>query len=331
MMCLCYVCRIFTISLLLLVPIKANDNERKEIDANARHRRASILDFMGSQSATPCVADAKGLVSAINSLPSAGSKTNLIRLCSERIKLSSELGAMGEGIDISDKKIELRCFLPSPKRCILDAEGVSRIFYGSKTSFYAVKVDFMNAGNYEDSKYGSGGGALQFVGGSKVSLRDCTFSACSADTGGAIQMVDSALTLKGPTIFKRNKASILGGAVHLDGSNLTAIEGHVDYLENEASFAGGALYCYNSVSKLKRNSFSGNIVAGDEVSLEILLRLVNCVKVLSEFIDLTIYSLYVVCLNLYVKRTEMLRARPSILSAQACLSSSLPSLKIRIG
>ena len=99
-------------------------------------------------------------------------------------------------------------------------------------------IDFLN--NWAEEGFG---GAIFAFSSTLQTEGDCMFANNSAKSfGGVIFVVDSDIQLSGNIQFEKNKA-LSGGAIAFDNSTLTLLGPvTVDFIENEAEDAGGALF-----------------------------------------------------------------------------------------
>lgn len=95
---------------------------------------------------------------------------------------------------MSNRNIIIVCKLPNPKqRCILDGQGISRIFYGANTSLHINGINFINASTPSPNAVGSA--ALSFHSSSNIIIKDSSFLYNTARYGGAIMISNSTLLL----------------------------------------------------------------------------------------------------------------------------------------
>jgi hypothetical protein len=174
-----------------------------------------------------------------------------IQVCTDVILFTDEIGGLldSSGINISSTRFELQCILPNSRRCILDGQGVSRMFYGTRAKVAFTGFDFVNG-------LAEFGGALD-ISRSNVTLIDCNFLRNKADYGGAIFMMDSTLTLKGRSKFYNNAGAIRGGVMYLETTELTAIDGTSEFSYNSA-FDVSTLYIEFSNVNIKGSKFESN-------------------------------------------------------------------------
>ena len=99
-------------------------------------------------------------------------------------------------------------------------------------------IDFLN--NWAEEGFG---GAIFAFSSTLQTEGDCMFADNNAKSlGGVIFVVDSDIQLSGNIQFEKNKA-LSGGAIAFDNSTLTLLGPvTVDFIENEAEDAGGALF-----------------------------------------------------------------------------------------
>jgi predicted outer membrane repeat protein len=94
-------------------------------------------------------------------------------------------------INLSKKNIVFNCLQTSSKRCMIDGQGLSRMFYGLNVNVTFYKIIFANG-------YSSvSGGVIDIRRGSTVNLFNCTFVNNSATTGGAIMIKDTSFYMSG--------------------------------------------------------------------------------------------------------------------------------------
>ena len=86
------------------------------------------------------------------------------------------------------------------------------------------------------------------------------FTGYSDESGGAIAVTNSSMTLYGNNTFSRNSAIKAGGAIYAKSSNVT-FEGQTLFLKNTAGAHGGAIMGHDSVVSFNgTNFFDGNSV-----------------------------------------------------------------------
>jgi hypothetical protein len=222
--------KIFVLLAVVTATTAKQDNTNLTDAVPAQHLRTHILDDSINrriQSTSSCVNNANELIAALE----AKSSPLIIKVCTNTIKIPAV--SSGQGIDLSNRKVELRCNLPSPKRCKLTGCGVSRIFKGCNTTLTATKFDFVDGGVHGTVQDNFHGGAFNFQK-STITLKDCKFKNNTGSDGGVIYMEDSALTLMGKTLFEQNSALYLGGVMYLDHTSLTAKNGATEFNLNNA-------------------------------------------------------------------------------------------------
>jgi hypothetical protein len=172
----------------------------------------------------------------------------------------------GGGINLSNRKITFVCVLKRNQRCILDAEGNSRLFYGTNTQLRMTGFVLFNASSDDKDM---GGSALSFFGSSKIELYKTTVSHNNAQLGGAIMLSNSSLRT-GEVQFQDNVGKV-GGALYIINSNLrTAKRGWTQMLRNHAVDDGGAIYMIGGLV-LWQNIFMSSNTASNSVSICIML------------------------------------------------------------
>jgi hypothetical protein len=141
-------------------------------------------------------------VKTASQLKSQTQKSSKVTVCTERVRLGSTARRLQQqgrllqsnisnGIDISNKNLIVTCRLRRQRQCILDAEGLTRIFHGSNTT-----VEFRNL-KFANGYHPNSGGALQLEGGSKATMTNCTFVNNTAPAGSTLSVHDTELILNG--------------------------------------------------------------------------------------------------------------------------------------
>jgi hypothetical protein len=185
-----------------------------------------------------CIGTDADLRKAVSALSTDRSKpATMITLCS-RIKISKAKNAKNEtGIDLSRKNIEFRCLNTRGRRCVLDGQSASRIFYGNGTTLKLNSFDFINGNvvplvdknGYDRRDYAS---ALAFGGNSSIVVNQCSFR---NNRNGTIYVVDSVVTLRGnsssPMIFFNNTANAYS-ALYAVRSTVRAMTGYISFRNN---------------------------------------------------------------------------------------------------
>lgn len=174
------------------------------------------------QASGKCVRTATELKTAV----SKGSTK--INVCTSRIKLGSAVRRLDHsvpslllqkrrtrGIDLSNKNIVFVCRNPMGRRCQLDGEGQTRIFYGNNATVTFLNIEFNNGYNTQ------AGGALNMNKGSMVRLTNCSFSNNTATTGSAISVNNSNLVIDGiRSAIIDNKGNGAPISIHSSKANL---------------------------------------------------------------------------------------------------------------
>jgi hypothetical protein len=224
---------------------------------NVEQRTNSVTKFRTLSTAV-CVYNESQLRRSVKNAR-RGKKTS-ISLCTETITLSAKLTNGYSGIDVSNKIIDLRCQIASAprKRCQLNGDNQSRIFFGNKANFSAVGINFVNGTTMNDS-YGPEyirGGALRFTKSSIYLDRTSLLHNSAGGWGGAVYMEHSSMILKGGSkrsdgsIFEYNVASN-GGALYAIHSKVTADVGSIIFKNNYE----GAIMATDSTVSLKNVNF----------------------------------------------------------------------------
>lgn len=284
---------------------RINNNKKKKSNRNAttttfqedeRHR------LLGKT----CVSSTSQLAKAVKS-----SKSSTIIICSSRLTLGSNRRRIlidGKyiprrnrgGINMSHRNIKLRCRLPNrTQRCILDGEGITRIFYGTNTTLSIRGFNFTNA-----LAWNSYGASLSFHDNSVITISDSSFIDNEARYGGAITVTNSTLILdatEADITLEGNKALYAGGIFSYT-STIVATTSDFNFTttvntttttrrtrtrrlgnaysilldNNTASVDGGAIYVSNGNAALSgitmtSNSATGYGGAGMFVSADVLM------------------------------------------------------------
>jgi hypothetical protein len=105
-------------------------------------------------------------------------------------------------IDLSNKNIVIKCN-KGPKRCLIDGQGMSRLFYGTNTTVTFRNIIFANGNAASRS-----GGALSIEGNSVVNIVNCALINNSAISAGAVSFNRSIVTISGQhASFIKNSGS----------------------------------------------------------------------------------------------------------------------------
>jgi predicted outer membrane repeat protein len=128
----------------------------------------------------------------------------------------------------------------------------------------AVLIDGASAGVVEESVFranraGSYGGGLAVAGESVVDVRRCVFEANIADTGGAVYLNDSTVTIT-DCRMTGNIVPTWGGALYAAFCDFDLVNAAVD--GNTATERGGAVYLFRSAPRLINCTVTDNF-AGD--------------------------------------------------------------------
>jgi hypothetical protein len=242
-----------------------HNQQQRNVGKNEMKRNRSL------QSSAKCVNSKVQLKTAVSK--SKGSAT--IRVCSDRIRMGAAVRRMLEqghprrlldksltdGIDLTNKTILFACRTknnrpPRRRRCTLDGEGLTRIFYGSNATIEFKNIRFANG--YHDET----GGAILLENDSKLKMTNCSLWNNSAPQGAAI-------------LVKKTDVVMNGGGGKKDRSTLIKSTG------NSAPFD-----LFNSTAKLNNVYFADNDVSA-LVSHRYLF-FVNCVRVF-------LYSSFLFC------------------------------------
>ena len=111
---------------------------------------------------------------------------------------------------------------------------------------------------FTDNSAGSMGGAIYCDHG-ELNITDCTFEKNEAACGGAVACMGTRITLEGDSAaMKENTASVMGGAIHIQGQSILNI-GDAMLADNEAAW-GGAISAYDSEVNI-HGTLEGNTAA----------------------------------------------------------------------
>lgn len=111
---------------------------------------------------------------------------------------------------------------------------------------------------FTDNSAGSMGGAIYCDHG-ELNITDCTFEKNKAASGGAVACMGTRITLEGDSAaMKENTASVMGGAIHIQGQSILNI-GDAMLADNEAA-CGGAISAYASEVNI-HGTLEGNTAA----------------------------------------------------------------------
>lgn len=111
---------------------------------------------------------------------------------------------------------------------------------------------------FTDNSAGSMGGAIYCDHG-ELNITDCTFEKNKAAYGGAVACMGTRITLEGDSAaMKENTASVMGGAIHIQGQSILNI-GDAMLADNEAAW-GGAISAYASEVNI-HGTLEGNTAA----------------------------------------------------------------------
>ena len=111
---------------------------------------------------------------------------------------------------------------------------------------------------FTDNSAGSMGGAIYCDHG-ELNITDCTFEKNEAAYGGAVACMGTRITLEGDSAaMKENTASVMGGAIHIQGQSVLNI-GDAMLADNEAAW-GGAISAYASEVNI-HGTLEGNTAA----------------------------------------------------------------------
>ena len=111
---------------------------------------------------------------------------------------------------------------------------------------------------FTDNSAGSMGGAIYCDHG-ELNITDCTFEKNKAAYGGAVACMGTRITLEGDSAaMKENTASVMGGAIHIQGQSILNI-GDAMLADNEAA-CGGAISAYASEVNI-HGTLEGNTAA----------------------------------------------------------------------
>lgn len=111
---------------------------------------------------------------------------------------------------------------------------------------------------FTDNSAGSMGGAIYCDHG-ELNITDCTFEKNKAACGGAVACMGTRITLEGDSAaMKENTASVMGGAIHIQGQSVLNI-GDAMLADNEAA-CGGAISAYASEVNI-HGTLEGNTAA----------------------------------------------------------------------
>ena len=111
---------------------------------------------------------------------------------------------------------------------------------------------------FTDNLAGSMGGAIYCDHG-ELNITDCTFEKNEAAYGGAVACMGTRITLEGDSAaMKENTASVMGGAIHIQGQSILNI-GDAMLADNEAAW-GGAISAYASEVNI-HGTLEGNTAA----------------------------------------------------------------------
>lgn len=111
---------------------------------------------------------------------------------------------------------------------------------------------------FTDNSAGSMGGAIYCDHG-ELNITDCIFEKNKAACGGAVACMGTRITLEGDSAaMKENTASVMGGAIHIQGQSVLNI-GDAMLADNEAA-CGGAISAYASEVNI-HGTLEGNTAA----------------------------------------------------------------------
>lgn len=111
---------------------------------------------------------------------------------------------------------------------------------------------------FTDNSAGSMGGAIYCDHG-ELNITDCTFEKNKVACGGAVACMGTRITLEGDSAaMKENTASVMGGAIHIQGQSVLNI-GDAMLADNEAA-CGGAISAYASEVNI-HGTLEGNTAA----------------------------------------------------------------------
>lgn len=235
--------------------------------------RYSSSDTTNTRKLQACVSSTAALRAAV-----ARGATN-IKVCTPRITLGSHNRRRGllfastkqtssssssdGGINVSNRTIKISCALPNRhQRCILDGQGISRIFYGINATLHVSGFNFTNAN-------GTMGSALCFMKSSIVTVHDSSFLNNKATYGGAITVSNSTLlwnnvnTKTSSMITLEGNQGKYGGGIYSIGSKVMT-KGHrkIRFENNRARADGGAMYMsQGSTANLHGISMKSNIAS----------------------------------------------------------------------
>ena len=103
-----------------------------------------------------------------------------------------------------------------------------------------------------------GGGGAVICHDATMSLEDCEFDGCDANTGGVVCVEYSSATIQGCRFTASNDFGAgTGGGLKVDRSTVQVID--CDFVGNQAAYGGGA-YLYHSEGSVVRCRFSSNTV-----------------------------------------------------------------------
>lgn len=199
-------------------------------EAHLRHQMAEepelerhISDYYYSTAIMPllknnsCISTDRQLRDAVTLAPSPSdpkAKPLLIKICRALVLINPTITVKGvTGIDLSNRYIDLRCNISANQRCILNAQGKSRIFYGNNTKLIVTGTDFVNASmtTGDPMKVGS---ALTFGQKSDITLNQCFLLSNKGKVGSGVAMDQSTLFMKGNAdknkmVVKDNTGSVV--------------------------------------------------------------------------------------------------------------------------
>ncbi|TMW60500.1 hypothetical protein Poli38472_000542 [Pythium oligandrum] len=134
----------------------------------------------------------------------------------------------------------------------------SGVYVGRDANFTGIQSSFVaNGGSVTASGKNEAGGALAGVD-ATLNLKNCTFEANTAISGGAI-IVDRGTNLAmSQMIFRKNTADVEGGAVHVQIKGNVSMTDDVQFVGNEASLGGALSLVDRSKVNITGATFHGN-------------------------------------------------------------------------
>jgi hypothetical protein len=206
-----------------------------------------------------CVCHEEGLREAVREAPIFDLNPTKITICRDsRSALPTEsYDYYPDGIDVSDKAIDLECAEVDVRvgisTCVIDAQGHTRLFIGIRAILSLRGITFVN-GNAQNASDIDGGAIL--LAESTVFIGSSTFVGNMAQhgAGGAITVQDTDVTIRDNTLFRAN-AGRDGGAIALYDSDIIITDSN---FEDNRSSSGGAIIFNRGTANVVNNIFIRN-------------------------------------------------------------------------